>query len=71
MAYSYITSNHAFVVDRVVVPSAPTYYHWMKNNNETDLPSSYDAIGSRISRSSLPNYEEAVAMSYVSTTLHI
>ena len=71
MAYSSITSNHAFVVGRVFVPSAPTYDHWMKNNNETDSPSGYDEIGCRISRSSLPNYEEAIAMSYVSTTLHI
>ena len=43
----------------------------MGNKDETNSLPGYDEIGSRISRSSLPNYEEAMVMSDVSTSLHI
>ena len=43
----------------------------MGNKDETNSLPGYDEIGSRMSRSSLPNYEEAMAMSDVSTSLHI
>ena len=55
----------------MVVPTAPKYDHWMKNKDETSSLPGYDEIGSRIPRSSLPNYEDAMAMSYVSTSLHV
>ena len=45
--------------------------NWVERNDTTDSLPGYDEIGSRNSRSSLPNYEEAIAMSYVSTSLHI
>ena len=63
--------NHALVADQVVVPSAPTYDPWMDNNDDIDSLPSYHSKDSHISRPSLPNYEDAMAMSYVSTSLHI
>ena len=63
--------NDQFVVDPVVVPSAPKYGHWMGNKEETNSLPGYDEIYPSISRSSLPNYEEAMVMSDVSTSLHI
>ena len=63
--------SHGFIVDRVDAPSAPKYGHWVERNNNADSLPGYDAIGSRNSRSGLPNYEEAIAMSYISTSLHI
>ena len=63
--------NHNFTLDRVVLPSAPKYGHWVERNDEADSLPGYDAIDSRNSRCSLPNHEEAIAMSYVSTSLRI
>ena len=71
MLYSRFFLNDLFVVDRVVVPSAPKYGHSMGNKDETNSLPGYDEIYSSISRSSLPSYEEAMVMSDVSTSLHI
>ena len=71
MLYSRFFLNDQFVVDPVVVPSAPKYGHWMGNKEETNSLPGYDEIYPSISRSSLPNYEEAMVMSDVSTSLHI
>ena len=47
------------------VPTAPKYGDWVERNDKADSRPDYEVIGSRNSRSCLPNNEEAIAMSYI------